>query len=177
MIAIGGPTSAPVILDRRRIELIEAKIPRQPYHASESLELAKAEKIIHSSIETATRLCGDAIKDVLKQLGDRDYQVHSVGIVLASGRPLPELAKILASHALIHTAEGELFRDAIAQAASENSLAVVKAKEREVNSHRNSVAEELMGEHSKKTARDRKAHGVSMGTRSKTSNFGSVARS
>jgi hypothetical protein len=50
----------------------------------------------------------------LAELGD--YQVQGACVLRASGRPLPELAGILASHALIHTAEGELYRTALREA-------------------------------------------------------------
>ena len=53
------------------------------------------------------------------------------GILLASGRPLPGLAATLASHALIHTAEGELFREALAQASESAGLTVLGVRERE----------------------------------------------
>ena len=39
--------------------------------------------------------------------------------VLASGRTLPALEQILASHPMVHTAEGEFFRKAIREACRE----------------------------------------------------------
>ena len=45
---------------------------------------------------------------------------------------MPELAAILQSHALIHTAEGEFFREALVQACGHCGLPVTKVKEREV---------------------------------------------
>src|SRR5581483_9469088 len=58
--------------------------------------------------------------------------IGACGILLASGRPLPDLAAILASHALIHTAEGECFRDAIRQTSRERGLHVREVKERDL---------------------------------------------
>src|SRR5882724_6112161 len=89
MVAVGGPVSSPVILDRRRVELIEAKIPRQPYHASEELALSKAEKIIAHSLETATHLAGKVIEAAVDNLQQRGYKVVTCGLLLASGRSLP----------------------------------------------------------------------------------------
>jgi hypothetical protein len=51
-------------------------------------------------------------------------------LLLASGRPLPELEKILASHALIHTADGELFREAIVNGCARCRLKMKCIKER-----------------------------------------------
>ncbi len=59
------------------------------------------------------RRCVSAQKD-LASLG---YRLDRCTILQASGRTLPVLEKILAAHALIHTADGELFRGAIAEAA------------------------------------------------------------
>lgn len=42
--------------------------------------------------------------------------LKSAAILLSSARPLPDLEEILASHALIHTAEGEFFRQAFRSA-------------------------------------------------------------
>jgi hypothetical protein len=54
------------------------------------------------------------------------------GLLLASGRPLPALDKILASHALIHTADGELFREALLHASARCGLHDFRIKEREL---------------------------------------------
>jgi hypothetical protein len=54
------------------------------------------------------------------------------GITTASGRPLPDLRSILASHSLIHAAEGEFYRDVLARAATRAEIAVSRVKEREV---------------------------------------------
>jgi hypothetical protein len=53
-----------------------------------------------------------------------------VGLLLSSGKPLPELEKILQSHALIHTADGELFRQALRRASTRCGLQVICTKER-----------------------------------------------
>ena len=43
-------------------------------------------------------------------------------VPLAAGKAPPELQKILASHRLLHTAEGEMFREALVWAAKECPL-------------------------------------------------------
>ncbi len=54
------------------------------------------------------------------------------GLLLASGRPLPVLEKVLASHALIHTADGELFREALLHASNRCGLGDFRIKEKEL---------------------------------------------
>jgi len=51
---------------------------------------------------------------------------------LASGRPLPDLEKILVSHSLVHTADGELFRAAILRACGRCGLKTESIKEKEL---------------------------------------------
>jgi hypothetical protein len=62
----------------------------------------------------------------------RDYSVAGCAFLLASGRPLPALPAILASHALIHTAEGEFFRDAFRQACGGLDICVTEIRERDL---------------------------------------------
>ena len=54
------------------------------------------------------------------------------GLLLSSGRPLPKLPQILASHSLIHSADGELFREALLHAADRCGLKALRVREREV---------------------------------------------
>ena len=58
--------------------------------------------------------------------------VTGVGVVMGSGRPLPELERILPVHALLHAAEGVLFREVIVAAANERGVPVVGIPEKEV---------------------------------------------
>jgi len=53
-------------------------------------------------------------------------------LLLASGKTLPSFEKILASHALIHTADGELFRVALSSSAKRCGLETVGIKEKEL---------------------------------------------
>jgi hypothetical protein len=65
-------------------------------------------------------------------LEQRGYKLSSGALLLASGRPLPEFEKILASHAMIHTADGELFREALTRASVRCGLQVLSVKEKEL---------------------------------------------
>ena len=60
-------------------------------------------------------------------------------MLLASGRVLPTLQKILASHALIHTAEGEFFRKAVREACEHCRIPVLGIRERELNDRANAA--------------------------------------
>lgn len=73
-----------------------------------------------------------AVSAMVAQLQQNGLTVVGAGILFASGRPLPDLAVTLRSHALIHAAEGEFFREVLVRASEHCSLQVTKVKEREV---------------------------------------------
>ena len=136
LVAVAGTPRSPEILLRRRIELADPKVPgsKQPYHLAEGEKLPKAEKIVGRCASDARRLAAGAFDEVLAGLKKDKRSVIGCGLLLASGRPLPGLEAILASHALIHTADGELFRDALAAAAKERRLPVTRVREKEIYS-------------------------------------------
>jgi hypothetical protein len=119
---------------RWRLELVEPGpgAVRQPFHDAEGEPLARAEAIVARSTAEARRLAVAGFEDVIGRLRARGLRPAGCGLLLASGRSLPDLPAILASHALIHAAEGELFREAIRRAAAECSLPVTAIAEREV---------------------------------------------
>ncbi len=134
LVAVAGTPRSPEILLRRRVELADPKFEgsKQPYHAAEGKKLPAAEKIILRCAGDARRLAARAFDEVLAELAKNKRSVAACGLLLASGRPLPGLDAILASHALIHTADGELFRDALAAEAEKRGLPVTRIREKEI---------------------------------------------
>jgi hypothetical protein len=134
VVAVAGSLSQPVVLERRRIDIADATIAgsRQPYHAAEGLDIQKAETLIRRCRDSSLRLAADAVSAMTAQLTRTGYRVAGAGILFASGRPLPDLAATLRSHALIHTAEGEFFREVVVLASEHCSLPVTRVREREI---------------------------------------------
>jgi hypothetical protein len=99
----------------------------------ENLELPEAEAFIGKCSATSERLAVSAIRELVGELRDRHYAMTGSAILLASGRPLPPLSKILASHALIHAAEGEFFRRAFWKASEDLGLSVTGFCERDLD--------------------------------------------
>jgi hypothetical protein len=133
LVSVCGKPGSVQVLDRRRIVIADAKVPgaKQPYHFAERLELHAAEKHIASCAAVSERLAVAAIREVVKELNG--YEISGVAILLASGRPLPLLANILSSHALIHTAEGEFFRQIIRQGCASLGITVTGIRERDLD--------------------------------------------
>ena len=122
-VLVGGDPAQPVVVDRRRVTLCPDELPRQVYHAAQDLPPAKAALLVrevHEAVDTLTDLVIDELAGVAAPHGD----LVAVGVT-GFPRDVPVLEKVLASHALLHLAEGELYRGAICDAASERGLTVV----------------------------------------------------
>jgi hypothetical protein len=132
-VAVAGSPAKPAVLVRTRIELASPSVAgsKQPYHAAEPLEFADAEALIHACRDSSQSLADTGLHALIAQVGAQGHHVVAAGIVFAAGRALPDLVAILKSHALIHTAEGEFFRDVLLRACEKCSLPVTRIKERE----------------------------------------------
>jgi hypothetical protein len=133
MVAASGSMDALRVLERRRIVIADPEMrgSKQPYHAAAELPFPQAEAMVGEAVARSRGLALEAMGATVEALRSQGHEVAGCGIVLGSGRVLPGLAGILASHALIHTAEGETFREALVWAARELRLPVtgVPAKE------------------------------------------------
>jgi hypothetical protein len=126
----------PQILERRRIVIADPELPGsvQPYHAAAGLQFSQAEDLIRNAIDSSRELALEAISARIRALQALGHEVVGCGLVSGSGNPLPALDRILASHALIHTAEGEMFRDALVWASRECHLPVAVVREKSIES-------------------------------------------
>lgn len=123
---------APVVLERKRAHLVKtfSYTFRQPYHTAEKMPLAEARKFVAQVQNEARELAYRAVHEMQSSLENLKIKLTRGSLLLASGKPLPELEKILASHALIHTADGELFREAIVHGCDRCRLKMESVKER-----------------------------------------------
>jgi hypothetical protein len=132
-VVLCGPVDAPIVVERRKIQLVKifTYAYRQPYHTAEKMPHKDAVKFIRDVQSDAKRLAVSSLRSLQSDLAEGDFKIARSALLLASGRALPQLEKILASHALIHTADGELFRDSLraACAASDLQLECVREKE------------------------------------------------
>jgi hypothetical protein len=80
----------------------------------------------------AKRLALASLRSLQADLEEGDFEIVRSALLLASGRTLPGLEQILASHALIHTADGELFRDSLRAACARCHLPVEGIREKEL---------------------------------------------
>jgi len=133
-VALCGPLDLPIVIDRRRIQLVKTftYTYRQPYHTAEKMPAKDAAKFVSSIRSEAARLASSSLRSLQKDLIEQEYKITRCALLLASGRTLPQLERILASHALIHTADGELFRDALRAACTHCRLPLEVVREKEL---------------------------------------------
>jgi hypothetical protein len=135
MVAIAGTMDAPRVLERRRIVIADPEMSdsKQPYHAAAELPFLKAEPLVGKAIESSRALALEAMSFTIRTFRSQGHAVVGCGVVLGSGKALPDLKNILASHSLIHTAEGAMFRDVVVWAAQQCGLPVTGVREKELD--------------------------------------------
>jgi hypothetical protein len=133
-VVLGGPVDAPVVIDRRKIQLVKvfSYAYRQPYHTAEKMTPKDGKEFICGIQSDAKRLALASLRSLQADLEEGDFEIVRSALLLASGRTLPGLEQILASHALIHTADGELFRDSLRAACARCHLPVEGIREKEL---------------------------------------------
>jgi hypothetical protein len=134
VVAVCLEKGVPVVLARGRVHLVETFTYefRQPYHTAEKMLGGQAREFISRMKGEARRLAYRAIRELASRTQEQGAKLTRCGLLFASGRPLPALEKILASHALIHTADGELFREALLHARTRCGLSEFTIKEKEL---------------------------------------------
>ncbi len=128
-VLVAGPPRAPKILDRRRIRLADTDdtLEAEVYHRAAELPEAKARKLVREAEKDALERALSAVRS----LSD-SYPLVAAGVLMSAVTLPTDLAKILASHPLIHTAEGVLYREALAMAAENCGLALARIPRREL---------------------------------------------
>jgi hypothetical protein len=134
VVVVGGTERKPRVMDRRRIVIADAAIPgsKQPFHAAEMMEEERAAAHIARCRDSTWMLAREALRAVIEEMRAKGHEVARCGLLLASGRPVGTLAEALASHSMLHTAEGQFFRDALRDASEHFGVSVMGVREKEL---------------------------------------------
>jgi hypothetical protein len=125
LVTVGADDSGARVVDRRRCELLDGPLPRQPYHAAEGLDLDAADDLVSRVYAAAEAGAAAALASLAEDLAAGGHAPAALTI-RGEKAVLPSMATVLASHALIHAAEGMLYRAALAEAAARSGLAVAR---------------------------------------------------
>jgi hypothetical protein len=133
-VAVTIEKGVPSVVAKQRPRLVEtfSYTFRQPYHTAEKIPLDEAREFVARVQNEARSHAYRAILGLQSAAQEQGIKLTHCALLLASGRPLPNLEKILASHALIHTADGELFREAILHACERCGLKTASIKDKEL---------------------------------------------
>jgi len=138
LVAVSGEPGSEEVIERERVIIVDTKTPgvAQPYHFAQKLNRRegekKAEQHVKKCAETSAQMALSAIRKIVERLRDRDYSIVGATILLGSGRPLPPFTKILASHPMLHIAEGVFFRQAFREAFERLAIPVTGIPERQL---------------------------------------------
>jgi len=124
-VLVGGSARAPVVLDRRRVQLCPDDLPRQVYHAAQGLSRARAAALVGKVDSAVAKMSATVVQELAEVAGEHGELVAMA--VVGTPRPLPDLDAALANHSMLHSAEGELYRSALDDAADALGLAVTPA--------------------------------------------------
>ena len=135
VVVVSGSSGAIEVVDRRRIAINEPNVAGaiQPYHFAQEMKLVKAEAYLTKCAAASEALAVAGLDEMIRELRRREFVAENCALLLASGRALPSLPQILASHPLIHTAEGEFFRQAFWKACERLDIQVTGIRERDLD--------------------------------------------
>ena len=156
-VVLGGKIDAPEIFKRGRMELCDPSIKgsKQPFHEAEPMPFEEGRAFIARCSKATAALADRAVAHIQSKVAP----LAACCVLTASGRTLPELRAVLASHALIHAAEGEFYRDAVVEACMRSRILTERMRERDIDA----AADRLPG--SPATRRQRlDAYGKQVGT-------------
>ena len=137
MIVLGSAAAGPRVLARSRVALIDDRDTesKQPYHAVEFLCVEEATGRLRGYLEVATAMARAAIETQCAAVRQCGYEANFAGIIESAGRKPSSLSAVLKSHALIHAAEGDHFRNALSAAAERQGLRVCRIQARVLEPH------------------------------------------
>jgi hypothetical protein len=130
-IVIQGPASAPRVLSRKSLQLWDPAIPEshQPWHADFELPPDESARIVPVALKAVERVCLSALRELVDEV--RSAHGSIVGIALVSGSSTdPE--SIHNPHMRAHAREGQLFPQALANAAKTLGIPAATLVESEV---------------------------------------------
>lgn len=139
LVGVSGDPDEPQVISRNRIVVMDSSLPggNQPYHFAAKLETKagtrkSAVDHIGQCAALSKSLALAALTDIVQQLHARQYRIAGAAILTSAGRSLPSLPEILASHPLIHTAEGEFFRAAVRNACESLGIPAETIREKDL---------------------------------------------
>jgi hypothetical protein len=134
LVVVAGGVARPEVVFRGRVELRDpdGRVRPNAYHAARALEPAAAAALVAAAERTAAEQASVALERTMCEAAEQGAVVGSCGVVVGASAGGVRLESILASHALVHAAEGRLYQGALLQAAEACGLDAVAVLERSI---------------------------------------------
>jgi hypothetical protein len=132
LVAVAGDDVTPRVLVRERIALENPTVSRFVYHLAADADPREAPALVETARAAAATAATEAIRNAAERLRADGHRVAAAAVLTGAATIPVDLSTILASHSLIHAAEGALYREALTAACEACSIAVVNLRERDV---------------------------------------------
>ena len=150
LVAVVKQGSELVVVDRRRIELVDEEWQKQPYHAAEHASPDEARDLVMRGVSAARRNAVSEMRAAIKRGRELGYEAATCAVLVGAPMPNWSTAEILAVHFRMHKAEGVLFRDVLIRAGKICNLKVVEIPEKLLLKHAEKALRVSPGELAKK---------------------------
>jgi len=135
LVVVGRDDRDFVVVDRRRMELVEEAWAKQPYHAAEGLSPDAARDVVRQGIEAAHQISIREMRVAVNRERERNNDVAACAVLVGNPMPKWSVEEILSAHFRLHKAEGVLFRDALVKAAEASGLKSLAIPEKQLATH------------------------------------------
>jgi hypothetical protein len=124
-VTVGDVFDEPSVVDRRTLDLTDAAFSRFVYHAASELDGAAARRFVQRCTTGVGRRARAEVDALLRDLRSDGVRIAR-GAIVDANKPFTALGleRILASHSLLHAAEGELYRAAVVEAFGRHSIEI-----------------------------------------------------
>src|SRR5713226_537787 len=128
-VSVSANDGSPEVVDRRRVELIEPGLPKQPYeHETAGMNATEAEKLVQEVRESAVHCAERALSQLRSSLGSKLGAGRETVSIALRAAPLPRLpgsvAEAHASWHILMRADAMLYYDALCTAAASLGIEV-----------------------------------------------------
>ena len=133
-VLLAGTRGAPLVLERRALELYDPKVPHsdQPYHVALEMDAAKAGPIIERATEAVRAVALRELTALRRAVEGSGHELRALGLVVGS---LGDPAKLGNPHVRAHALEGRLFWEVLDRAAHELGTPCTVVAEKELYAH------------------------------------------
>ncbi len=122
VVAVTAPPDLRLV-HRSRIEVLADGDPKQPWHDAQERALSPADaQALADRVELGAVA---AASGALRRVVDETDGSVVAAAVIGEPRDIPDAARVLANHSLLHAAEGALFWSALAESAADLGVRVV----------------------------------------------------